>query len=294
VSAAAKISLNDLVQADKVLARTAYDEALPLVTSQRGQLRLQTAFELMDRAAAELLSKKVNYAQVIDRYGKAWRYIQYALKAQDPPPPPPPAGDTARALKTTTMNALAAIQTGDKQVDKNLESAVKNIGESLNPKYWIDGDYLNPKKGNKVFDNERQAAHDLMQVMDDKDAPTAIKMIAKLSAENLVAADKALAGDAFKAAGRYAGDKKVDKELAQAAGYIVKARIEMGKAKPDYRDAIQDYNKAWENAQQAIKYGTGHDKDKGDDDHDCDREWLKSHGADRDRDKDRAGVKYWN
>jgi hypothetical protein len=289
---AARAALKNLIMADLQLAQTAYDEAVPQVTSRRGKLLLQTADEFIDRADYELHSKKVNYAQVINRYGEAWKYVQLALKAHDPPPPPPPAGDTARALKTNTMNALAALQVADRGVSNNLKAAVKYIGESLDPKLWIDADFLNPKYGNKVFDRERQAAHELMQVMDDRDAPAAIKTVAKLSAENLVAADKDLAGDAFNQAKRYAGDKKVDKELAQAAGYIVKARMEMGKRSPDYRDAIQYYNKAWESAQQAIKYGTGHDND--DRDCDWDRDWLKGHGWDRDRNGDRNGDRYWN
>ena len=70
----------------------------------------------------------------------------------------------------------------------------------------------------------------------------------------LVAVDENLAQDAIDAADAFAGDSKVDKEIAKANEEMDKAQEKLAEGKPD--KAIDHFKKAWEHAQKAIKHAT--------------------------------------
>jgi hypothetical protein len=160
------------------------------------------------------------------------------------------------------QDALETLQglSADKHSQKEIDKAIKHIEESLDDNLWVDYTHLNPKHGNKVFDEEKKAVKALMKVIDegkkkpkkhyDEKIVDDVKEVIGL----LVAADKVLAETVLEDAQANADDKKADKEIEKAEKELTKAAEELAKDKSD--KAIDHYKKAWEHAQHAIKHAT--------------------------------------
>ena len=48
-----------------------------------------------------------------------------------------------------------------------LRDAANELNQSLGPQYWLDGDHLNPRGGEHVFDDEKAAVGKLRQILRD-------------------------------------------------------------------------------------------------------------------------------
>jgi len=173
---------------------------------------------------------------------------------------------SAHDLKEQALDELnGLLPTGDDKLDKKLDKAIEHIQKSLNidPKddgqwkkheLWLDDNHLDPKHGNKVFDDEKKAVKELKHLMDKKDTLAIVKGACQAAIHKLVAADKMLAQTAYDEAEDYAGDPKVDKELEKADKELEKAIEELNHVKkdgtpdPHYDKAIDHYKKAWEHA----------------------------------------------
>ncbi len=71
---------------------------------------------------------------------------------------------TGPQTKTKVLSDLGdLLPTGSSKDDKAINRAIDRIEDSLNPKYWADGDHLT-KDGNKVFDTEKKAVRELGKV----------------------------------------------------------------------------------------------------------------------------------
>jgi len=132
----------------------------------------------------------------------------------------------------------------DKQDGKKLDEAIKHLTKSLNPDLWVDETHLQPKHGDKVFQEEKDAIVKLLELLKDKKS-TIPDATLQGFINRLVSADKLLASTAISdAAG---GDaKKIDKaseELSKGD-----ARALDGK----FVDAIEHYRNAWKHALQAV------------------------------------------
>ena len=130
-----------------------------------------------------------------------------ASPASSCPPPPPP-----RVIKQNVLASLGALlPTGDKKTDERIEHAIVHLSKSLNPDLWVDDSHLT-KKGEKVFNEERDAVHELMEI---KHPPAAV--MNAISA--LAAADEALAqtaiNDAISGGGKAKDIDKAQDELAK-------------------------------------------------------------------------------
>jgi len=156
--------------------------------------------------------------------------------------------------KQAVLDELSALDlTGkSKKDDKKLEKALEHLEKSLNPDYWVDGDTLVAKDGQKVFDEESKAVKDLEKIK-NADVSGAIA--------SLVAIDKELAQGAIKdAQDRYDAicSDPTTKECKKAAKELDKAQKEIDKAlkeldKGHSHHAIGKYKKAWEKADKALK-----------------------------------------
>jgi len=122
------------------------------------------------------------------------------------------------------------------------------LASALDPALWIDGNHLKAKHGNKVFDREKDAVKELMELKRKGSIPDATLqgMIDKL-----VHADQILASDAITQAIVALGDHG---KIAQAQIEMLKAAAEL--AHHNYDDAIEHYGKAWERAEQAMGFHT--------------------------------------
>ena len=139
------------------------------------------------------------------------------------------------------MNALLATITNN--VDKKkLSKAIDDLEDSLNPSYWVDDNHLQPKKGQKVFNNEQDSVDVLADLIKNKKSiiPDAIL---QGFIDREVAADRALALTEINEATAAHGDSH---KLAQA-----RADFQDGddyNAAGKYEKAIGQYREAWKEA----------------------------------------------
>lgn len=179
----------------------------------------------------------------------------------------------ARSIKEEALSELEAAKnlTTNEHTLKEIDKAIEHIQKSLNidPKHpdetwkkhqlWVDDNHLDPKHGEKVFDEEKKAVKDLMKLIKDKKTPDEIKDELLKIINKLLTADDLLAHTAYDEAQEYAGDPKVDKELEKCNKEFEKAKKELGHTKkdgtpdPKYDKAIDHFKKAWKHAQHAIK-----------------------------------------
>ena len=159
------------------------------------------------------------------------------------------ATETARPLKEKAIDELQDVKpTGDKKLDKKIDKVIRHIEKSLKDKLWIDKNHLDPKRGKKVFYEEKKAAKDLMKLTRKHDLPEEIKVVLSAVTLKLVDADSLLArtaiDDAMAVGGKEKEIEKAEKEMAKA---------EKDKSKAKYDKAIDHYRHAWEHAQKAMK-----------------------------------------
>jgi hypothetical protein len=142
---------------------------------------------------------------------------------------------TPRALKESALASLRGLLPGTRNpTRKRLTNAISHLKKSLNPKLWVDNTHLT-KKGNKVFEEEKNAAHQLMKVQKTNVVANALRC--------LIAAD----------------DRLASIELAEAVSQHGKAKmisdarkdVQRARASADASHAIDDYKHAWEKARQA-------------------------------------------
>jgi hypothetical protein len=161
---------------------------------------------------------------------------------------------------------------GDNWLDDRINEAIEHINNSLDPELWLSGSELG-SKGKKVFDEEKQAAIELMKILKKAGVPQGVGDDAMKAIDKLVLADKDLASTAIaqaEAAACEAGclesyngqacpnQDNPDPDCATILDEIAKANEEMAKAeedygKGDYDKAIEHYKKAWDHAQHAMK-----------------------------------------
>jgi hypothetical protein len=151
-----------------------------------------------------------------------------------------------KAIKSNVLAELQALRATvtDKEDGKKLDEAIKHLTKSLEPELWVGETRLNPKHGEKVFQEEKDAVVKLLDLMKDKKSTIPVATLQGFI-NRLVSADRLLASGAINdAAG---GDaKKIDK-----------ANDELGKgdarvADGHFTDAIEHYRNAWKHAIQSV------------------------------------------
>jgi len=243
---------DSLVQADRVLANVAYNEARQIATTPKALRYLNEAKSYLLRADTYSQGGKKNDAeQAIHFYGKAWEAAIRAILVKYEPQPPTPS-EPARPLKLSALNALKSALTGQSRIDSSLKQAISNIEKSLNAAYWIDDSHLNARDADKVFHYEKLAANDLKSLARGGNLPQNIKELASMVQGNLLEADRRLAATAIKEA-RDAASGLIDAALlAKAVAAYEKASQELMGRSPDISQAFEHYEKAWEYAVKAM------------------------------------------
>jgi len=153
-----------------------------------------------------------------------------------------------KTIKQNVLDDLIALRATviDKQDGKKLDEAIKHLTKSLNPDLWVDETHLQPKHGDKVFQEEKDAVVKLLELIKDKKS-NVDKAKLQDFINRLVEADKLLALVAIEGAVAASGDaKKIDK-----------ANDELGKgdarvADGHFTDAIEHYRNAWKHAIQSV------------------------------------------
>lgn len=175
---------------------------------------------------------------------------------------------------------------------KNIGRAIEAIQDSLDPKLWVDPTHIDPKHGDKVFDNEKHAVEALQDALqqdsddhgdhkggdkpdnDNHQLTAAAKAAAQQVIVDLTKADRILAAVEIRDAQNGMtldphNAKDVAKDLSDALSTMAKGDAARDAGKP--ATAIDRYREAWHDAGQALQdeakkpkgEGNDIDKDKG-------------------------------
>ncbi|HEX3085833.1 MAG TPA: thrombospondin type 3 repeat-containing protein [Pyrinomonadaceae bacterium] len=131
----------------------------------------------------------------------------------------------------------------DKQDGKKLDEAIDHLNKSLDLNLWIDNYHPNPKGGEKVFNEEKDAVNKLRELMKDKHS-TIPDATLQGFIKRIQLADRRLAEVAIN--DHSGGDSK---KLAKANEELSKGDSEYADGKPD--SAIEHYRVAWDQALKA-------------------------------------------
>ncbi|MGZ4411664.1 MAG: Ig domain-containing protein, partial [Gaiellaceae bacterium] len=152
---------------------------------------------------------------------------------------------TAKSLKQGTLAQATVLLAGLPNPDSNkMTQVVKKLTASLAPELWIDGNHVDPKKGEQVFNAEKEAIGQLMNLERGGSipVPTLQGMIDTLDHADRILAEDALA-DAIAASGDPHKIADAQDELAKAADQITAGHFD---------DAVEHYKHAWKKSQEAV------------------------------------------
>lgn len=145
----------------------------------------------------------------------------------------PCSGGTAQGYKQAALAELQSLGPIDKDTDKRIADAIAHLTRSLDPAAWIDADHLDAKKGDHVFDEERETVKKLDSI---KNPSAGLAAAIAGWIDDLVTADRLLAATAIAEGG-------AAKDVAKAGTELAKGDAERAAGKPD--QAIDRYRNAW-------------------------------------------------
>jgi Big-like domain-containing protein/putative Ig domain-containing protein len=146
--------------------------------------------------------------------------------------------DRIRILRTATQDR------GDR---KSLDDVIDDLSDAVQSRYWVDAAHLDPRKGDKVFDENEEAVRELARL--ERECHGRIPdAVLQGFVDDLVRATRLLAetaiGDAIAAHGDGRDIAKANEDLAEGNHDAAHGRAD---------DAIRDYESAWERAQKAVR-----------------------------------------
>jgi hypothetical protein len=153
---------------------------------------------------------------------------------------------SVQSLAHDVLGQATALLAGASKADSNkLNDIVRKLNDSLDSALWVDGDHVDAKHGQQVFDSQKDAVGKLMNLLGNKksEIPDAtlqsmiddIVHVARIVAERAVADAIAASGDPEK--------------IAQAQDELDEANAQL--AAGNFAAAIQNFRQAWKKAQQA-------------------------------------------
>ena len=151
---------------------------------------------------------------------------------------------TARSLKQGALTTASALLPSARLLDAILlKLVVRGVQDSLDASLWVDGNRLDPRRGDRVFDDEAAATAALDILLGFGSVPDATVQ-GMLGA--LVQADQILASTAISDAVAAHGNSRL---IAAAQSELARAQAEAGRGQD--LAAIGDYEAAWQEAEDA-------------------------------------------
>lgn len=141
-------------------------------------------------------------------------------------------GGTPKGDKQVVIGELTSlIGVGSTKADKRIQKAIDALEKSLTPAWWDGDSALDPKHGNKVFDEEKKAVHELTEKY-AADVPAVADQV-----EAIVQIDRALAAYAIANPADPDDVDRANEELAKGDAKYAQRKFE---------EAIEHYKHAWE------------------------------------------------
>jgi hypothetical protein len=129
-----------------------------------------------------------------------------------------------------------------------LRDALKKLDDSLDASVWLaDGNHLTAKKGEQVFEAQKNALQKLEKLAEDKHSGVPAATVLSLAA-NLLEIDRQLAQLAIQQAADAGADAK---KLAEAQKNYAQAVQDAARGRDE--QAVEGYAAAWKKAQDALK-----------------------------------------
>jgi hypothetical protein len=154
-------------------------------------------------------------------------------------------------LKQDAITELEDAKTGNKKIDKKIDTIIGQIENSLDDGLWIDDIHLDLKQGHMAYDRDKTAVKKIQELLIHKDTPDSVEEACKETIDKIVKAEELIAKTALEEAEAYLGtDKKVNHHILIAEQEFANAEEKLARGQPD--KAIDHYRKAWEHAQLAI------------------------------------------
>jgi len=137
--------------------------------------------------------------------------------------------------------------THDRSDRKSLDDVIDDLSDAVQSRYWVDASHLDPRKGDKVFDENEEAVRELAKL--ERECHSRIPdAVLQGFIDDLVRATRLLAetaiGDAIAAHGDRRDIAKANEDLAEGNHDAAHGRAD---------DAIRSYESAWERAQKAVR-----------------------------------------
>ena len=155
---------------------------------------------------------------------------------------------TALTLKEAALAGANALLAGAGRTDSDeLRDVVRKLRHATDPSNWVDGNHLVVKRGESVFDDEKDAVETLDELIDNKRSKIGDSALQSLI-DRLVQADALLASTAIDDAVAAGGNAK---KVARARAEFAEGAAALAKGRPG--QAIDRYEHAWEQAVDALK-----------------------------------------
>jgi streptogramin lyase len=165
----------------------------------------------------------------------------------------PPSASLQSSAKSSKIGVYQNLKTLSESVtnknDKHkLDEAIQHLAKSLDSKLWRDETHLDTKKGQQVFNEEKQVVQKLTELINSKESTFYHSTTLQGYVTTLVNADKTLAStaiqDATAANGKTDKLDEANKEFAKAGELV---------SQGNFADAISHYGNAWQKTQEAMK-----------------------------------------
>ena len=153
----------------------------------------------------------------------------------------------ANSLAQDALAKAEALLAGANKHDTHeLGEVIDELARSLDPTLYLDGNHLDPKHGHEVFDRDRQAVHELMELLGSRTSGLSDATLQDVI-DAVVHADRVLAQQALSDAIAASGDAhqiaEAQRELGKASGELARAHFDQ---------AIEHYGHAWHKAEEAV------------------------------------------
>jgi len=133
---------------------------------------------------------------------------------------------------------------GDRRI---LDDIIEDLSDALQSTYWVDASHLDPRKGDKVFDEDAQAVRELVRLKREGRGAVPDSLLQGFI-DSLMKATRLLAETAIGEAGTAGGDAR---DIAKPNADLTEGNQDAALGRPE--KAIEDYGAAWRRALGAVK-----------------------------------------
>jgi len=162
-------------------------------------------------------------------------------------------GLTLKEEKQNIINDLQNIKSksDNKKTHQNIDTVIKQIEKSFDEKFWKDDTMLNFKSGNKVINADKTSIDKLDEILKEKKELDIIKAEIVQINIRIVQIDKILLENGINSLQDIIMSEKGNKKIVRATDMFEKGNDFL--EKKDYRNAIENYEKSWEQIKKALK-----------------------------------------